>query len=288
MINEFYLVSNHVKINIISHSIENPSCILIHLHGLCSHFQNHSGMYNDFEKRIMFFKKINILSYALEFEGCGKSDGERGYIPSFKNYENNFKTLYNYIKYKHPNKKIFILAESMGACVIIKSLISDCFNICGVILLAPLCGIGSEVKVSNTYLNFFKMLSYIKPRFKIKNNNIQLGCNNIKYNMLNEVNDYSYKDSYNISLLRECYDNFTYNNLNAHKINTPFLAIHSKLDKVTCYKKTIHFINMISSDDKEVFLLDKGHHGLLISEHDYDYKPYVVLSKITNWINNRI
>ena len=54
---EFNLISNN-KINIITHSIINPSCILIHIHGLCSNFQNDTYTMNDFKNKLNFLVKL--------------------------------------------------------------------------------------------------------------------------------------------------------------------------------------------------------------------------------------
>ena len=54
---EFQLISNNKKLNIITHKIEEPSCILIHIHGLCSNFQNDTYTPNDFLSRSIVFNR---------------------------------------------------------------------------------------------------------------------------------------------------------------------------------------------------------------------------------------
>ena len=285
---QFYLVSNNIKLNVLTHNFVNPKGIIIHLHGLGSHFQSNTGICNDLVKRINFFSKISLKSYAIEFEGCGKSDGMRGFIENFDRYINNFQSIYDYVKHKYENIPLFVLAESMGACVIIKSIIKKKLNIDGIILLAPLCGISDKSinKLSNFSLKCLLKYSYIYPKKKIILDDLNIGCNNYKYNFISEFNEYNYKsDEIRAALLRECYLNFNYINDNADKINVPILAIHSKKDKITCFNKTKIFIDKISSKKKELMLFEEGHHNLLIPEYDNDLKPFIILSKITNWIN---
>ena len=88
-----------------------------------------------------------------------------------------------------------------------------------------------------------------------------------------------------LSTIREIYLNSIFVNENANKVYVPILAIHNKNDMVTCYKGTKEFMNNIKSIDKELFLLDNGNHTLLVPFNDDDYQPTVVMSKITNWIN---
>ena len=290
MMREFYLISNNKKINIITHSIINPSCILIHIHGLCSNFQNDTYTMNDFKNRVNFLSKINILSYGLELEGHGKSEGINGYIYEFDKLVSNFDTLYHHIKNKHTNIPIFVLAESMGALVIMKSIIMiNNYNLSGVILLAPYFEAAKNLIPSDFKKKIGMKLSYIIPTRKIAGtNDTTIGCSNKKYELLSTLNEYRYTGKFMLSTIREIYLNSLFVNENANKIYVPILAIHNKNDMVTCYKGTKNFMNKIKSIDKELFLLDDGNHTLLVPFNDDDYQPTVVISKITNWINRRI
>lgn len=287
---EFILISNNKNINIITHSIDTPSCILIHIHGLCSNFQNDTYTMNDFKNRVKFLKKANILSYGLEFEGHGKSDGLSGYIYDFNRLVSNFDTLYHFINNKHPNLPIFVLAESMGAIVIMKSIIMiKMYRLTGVILLSPYFKVSDGLIPSNFVKNIGINLSYIFPKKKLAGcKNMNIGCINKKYELLSSLNKYNYEGKFRLSTIRELYLNSLYVNANYDKIKVPILAIHNKKDKVTCYKGTTYFINNIKSTDKEIFILDDGNHTLLVPIDDNDYYPKVVISKITNWINKRI
>lgn len=289
MMREFSLVCKSKKLNVITFDMENPSAILIHLHGLGSNFQYDTYTDNDFKNRFNFFSKIKIKSYGLEFEGHGKSDGQSGYIDNFNNLIYNFETLYNYIKYTYNNLPIFVLAESMGCCVIIKSIIMKKFDLKGIVLLAPLLGISDSIRPSNTIINNIIRLSYLFPKSKIVGTkNMNEGCDNEKYNLLKTLNKYLYRGKFMLSTARECYINgeFVYNN--CENIDIPIIAFHSTKDKVTCYKKTEQFINKIKSIDKELVLFEDGNHTLLVPLNDNDIKPFIILSKIINWINNKI
>lgn len=286
---EFNLYRDNIKLNIITHNIINPSCILIHLHGICSNFQYDTLTDNDFENRINFFKKINILSFGLEFHGHGKSDGIPGYIKNFDHLVEDFMTLYRYVKSVYPRKKIFVVAESMGGCVILKSTLLYQLNLAGVILLAPLCGVNDDLLPSQRIINFVLRLSKLIPSYKmIGTKNMNEGCSNPKYNLLKSLNKYEYKGKFRLATSRECYLSSKWVFDNKHLFKCPVLGIHSKSDKVTSFQKTIDFISGSSSKDTEMFILDKGNHTLLVPLDNKDYQPIVILSKMINWINNRI
>ena len=144
MLNFFILNDNDVKLNIISHKLDNPSAILIHLHGLHGHFQHIFDCVDDFENRIKYLKKANILSYALEFRGHGKSSGKKGFVENIDNLVSDIKRLIEYILCLHQGVSIYLLAESMGGAIAVKTSIYI-KEIKGVILLAPMFDISKKV-----------------------------------------------------------------------------------------------------------------------------------------------
>ena len=77
-------------------------------------------------------------------------------------------------------------------------------------------------------------------------------------------------------------------NKNANYFDNSILIIHSYKDLVTSIKQTEKFINNCNSVDKEFIKLDEGEHRLLIPNNTDDPMPDGILSRITNWINNRI
>ena len=87
---------------------------------------------------------------------------------------------------------------------------------------------------------------------------------------------------------RECLKLMKWVNDNSHYFDKPVLAIHYYKDLVTSVEQTEKFINNCNSKDKLLMKLDQGEHRLLIPDNDNDPIPDGILSKITNWINNRI
>lgn len=286
---EFFIVDRGEKINVLHDEFENPKCILVHLHGLNSHFQYVKYCQNEFKYRIKYFQKALISSYGLEFKGHGKSGGEKGCIEDFDIIITNVLSLLVYIEFKHPNLPIYILGESMGAAVAIKiGILSK--KISGIVLLAPMCGIYEGIKPSQFKINCLLKLSKIFPKWKLigTQNDNNATCKNLEYNESRKYCIYEYTGKIMLSTARECYKTVEWIESKIEYFNTPVLAIHSKQDMVTSIKNTQHFINNCKSEDKELYMLDTGCHRLLIPEDNMDVIPDGILSKITNWINNRI
>ncbi|MFH1847527.1 MAG: alpha/beta fold hydrolase [Candidatus Omnitrophota bacterium] len=121
--------------------------VLLFVHGL--------GAYSarwDFTGK--FFLKQNISSYAIELKGFGEDKGLKGHIDSFNTYFNDIRSLINIIFNKHPNTKIFLMGESLGALI---SFMFSCkyagiFN--GLICISP--SFLSRMKVS--FLEYVRIL----------------------------------------------------------------------------------------------------------------------------------
>ena len=231
--NNFFLVNNNLKLNVLTHKMDESKAILIHLHGLHSHFQFVYECQDEFNYRVEYFKKANILSYALEFHGHGKSDGIRGYIDNFDSLISDLSKLVEYIKYTHGDTPIFLLGESMGGAVAIKySILHN--NIKGVILLSPMCGIAEEMKPSNFTINTLLTLSNYFPKLKIVGSRTMgEACKFEEYVKARNNNIYQCQGRIKLATARECHRACLWIQENNKRFNTPFLLIQSKTDQVT-------------------------------------------------------
>ena len=125
----------------------NPDFVLLLVHGMGAH-SGRWGLAAD------YFLKHNISSYSLELKGYGETDTLKGHIDSFDIYYKDIIDLYRIIKKENPDKKIFILSESMGALIafVFASKYPDLFA--GLICISP--AFGNGMKISTT--DYFKMI----------------------------------------------------------------------------------------------------------------------------------
>lgn len=87
-----------------------PEAALLLVHGLGAHSTR-------WEFLADFFLKHNISSYAIELRGYGEAVTSKERPAAFKTYLEDINRLYDIIKFENPDKKIFILGESMGAVI---------------------------------------------------------------------------------------------------------------------------------------------------------------------------
>lgn len=285
MLKEFTIYRDNLNLNILTHLLENPKAILIHLHGLHSTFQYTCDIPDDFSNRVKILKKNNILSYALEFNGHGKSDGKKALINDFDSFELDLNCLIKYIYQYHnldkANIPIYLLGESMGGAVSIKYAYKYKI-ISGVILLSPL------IKIKNLpnkiICNSLKLMSYIIPSFDL-NHLIKKrkGTSNKYYYQELEKNKYNFSEKLSLCSFREC--NSFYDWVKDRNLNIPILIFASKNDNFVDYDEIESFFYNSTSKRKEMITYFDENHNLLIPYDDFDILPELILNKIGNWIN---
>lgn len=288
--NEYFFISNKGKINIIEgKNIVDIKAIILHVHGIGSHFQFVYPNLDDFLERDKYLSKFNYKSIAFEFHGHGKSDGLHCYIKDFDNLIDDLKNVLYYINNIYKDKPIYLFAESMGAAVCLKYLINyKNENIKGLILISPMCGIDDNLKPSPLMINILLKASKIIPTWKLAiTNKTMTNINNKEYNIAKELCQYSYKGSQRLSTVRELYLNSLWIVDNADQIDIPILIFHGLNDKITTPNGTQIVFNKIKSIDKELILLDQSEHSLLVPNHKDDLTPNFIIAKSISWLNNK-
>jgi acylglycerol lipase len=287
-----FINGKHGKINIIEGKpIYNIKAIIIHIHGIGSHFQPVYKCHNDFHERDNFFSNVEYKSFAFEFHGHGRSDGIRCCIKNFNDLVNDLENVIIHILNMYSDKKIFLLAESMGGAVVLKYII-DNINITdfikGIILLSPLCGIDENIKPSQFLVNLLRFTSYIFPtkRINLSSTNIATKTTrNIKYQELKQKCPYNFDAPYPLCTLREIYNISLWIPLNVSKWNIPLLIFYGSNDTVISYEGIKTTFDNIQYIDKELVILPNTEHSILVPNEDNDYIPQMVYIKMLNWLN---
>jgi acylglycerol lipase len=291
---EFYLQSKNGNINIIEgNEIEfnKMKAIILNVHGLGSHFQFIFDTIDEFNNRDNFFSKFNYKSYAFEFYGHGKSEGERCVINNFDNLLNDLDCVINYINDKYNmKKKIYLCCESMGGSVALKYVNSKKDNnIGGLILLSPMCGIDDTMKPSFISAKLLLLLGYIYPNLKLSflTKNLNEEYMEIKdYVEAKKKCKYRYKDAHSLCTLSELYNISMWIPNNINNIDIPVILFHGTGDTITSPSDSKKLMDRIYNKKNELILLDTNEHTLLVPKNYDDMIPNMVCGKILEWLEN--
>lgn len=287
-INQYNIINDlNLKINILEGQyVNNPIGIILHVHGLGSHFQPVFGCLDEFKNRDNFFCKFNYKSVAFEFSGHGKSEGERCCFVKFDDLVNDLEYVVKEIEYKH-NLPIFLFGESMGCAVIFKYCITKKNNIKGVIFMAPLCGIDDNLKPHWIIKNILLKLADYFPKLQLisaSNDLSHAATLNKDYIKAKNENDYFYNGKHRLSTGRELIKISEWIDENAILFDKPILLFHGTKDYVTSTKITQKIFEKIKSTNKELYLLEGCYHILLLDNFKDSMIPEFVMVKVINWI----
>jgi len=285
---EFTLKNKKLKkINIIEGTNnKNIKAIIIHIHGIGSHFQPLFECIDDFKYRDELFCKFNYKSFGLEFHGHGKSEGTKCSISNFDDLLDDLDTLVRFIKtiYKQP---IFFLCESMGCAVALKYCIEYKNDIKGVIFLAPLFLVDDNLKPNCLIIIILTIISYLFPNLPLLSSD-GITINNSEFIEARKNNFFSYNGKHRLNTGREILKISDWINNNGHLLETPILILHGLKDTITNPNTTKQMFDTMISLDKELLLIEDGYHCLLIEPKENPFLPGYIAGKIIYWMNERI
>jgi alpha-beta hydrolase superfamily lysophospholipase len=297
MITNKLIESKCGKINIIEGKhTENIKGIIIHIHGIGSHFQYVYDSLDELSERDSFFSDMNYKSFAFEFYGHGKSDGERCHINDFNDLVCDLVSVIKYIKTIYKDIKFFLLAESMGCAVVLKHIIDSIHNKSiespsGIILLCPLCGLDDRLKPPKILIKLLTIISYITPKIKLTINNSNTSSDsssNSEYLKIKNMCNQTYKPPYMLCTIREIYNISSWIPNNVADIEIPILIFYGLNDKLIPFDSVKTTFEKIKFSDKELIILPESEHLILVPNTSDDLTPYFVYIKILNWLNSKI
>jgi acylglycerol lipase len=283
---EIEVINNNIKLNVITHNIQIVDMIIIHIHGLGSHFQSIYSCINEINERFNILEPKNIKSYALELRGHGKSDGIRCHVDDFNDFVYDLHSLVAEIKITYPSTPIYFIGESMGGAIAIKYTIMFPYVISGIILLAPMCGMPKELEPPLYKAYSLIAMSYIFPTWGLIPYKSEKSCRYTEYYNAKRMNKYQYDAPLRLSMARECYYTMKWLNENKKKCITPFIVFHSKTDPITNIEYTKQFVDGCSVKNKKFVELEDGNHTLLVPLNNSDTQPHNIMMEIIDWIFN--
>jgi alpha-beta hydrolase superfamily lysophospholipase len=294
---EYYINSKHGKINILDGKFINKNNIkgiILHIHGLGSHFQFIYNSLDEFECRDTFFNSYGYKSFAFEFNGHGKSEGKKCYITNFNDLIDNLYDVIIHIKSIYQNHHLYICSESMGCGIVCKYIMTnlDCKLIKGVILLSPLCSIDEHLIPDKFIIETLIIVSRYLPwiQLKLTNNKVSDTTSNLEYINAKKNCKYNFNDIHYLCTVRELFLFSLWINNNNNLINQikiPFIIFHGLRDQITTPQGSINLFNQLKTNKKSLVLLPKSNHCLLVPLSPDDLTPYYIYYKILKWLQNQ-
>ena len=268
------IISNrNIYTRIASPVNQNPSCVIVLVHGI----GDHSGRYVEwFDK----FEKTGIAWVTADLPGHGKSDGQRGFFNSIQTPFTIIEQLLSMAEIRFPNIPVILYGHSMGGNIVCNFILRRHPKLDGMILTSPWLGLVDnppkwKIKLAEVAALFFRkmvlktgirreQLTYDQDTLEkfekdpLIHGKIALGTFLLMYKAMIYVNDH------------------------AEYIQVPSLLIHGTSDPITDWKTTKKISLKIGR--KCTFIPFEG----MLHELHFDPNSDLVAQKIIEWVKSTV
>ncbi|MFA5839871.1 MAG: lysophospholipase [Candidatus Margulisiibacteriota bacterium] len=256
-------------------TINNPRAVLLLIHGIGAH----SARWNFFAD---YFCQKGFASYALELPGFGQTPNHpRGHVDSFNLYYQDIQNLLGMIKRDYPDRKVFIVGESMGGLIAFLAASKYKDQFAGQILLSPAFQNGMKFPFS-AYLTLIAN-ALINPKKSIKLPfTSAMVTRDVAYQKVMDNNPDELRYASVKILLNILFAQIKAKRI-AKKTTTPSLFLLSLQDQLVNAKASQKMFSRLTIKDKSLIEYPAMLHALYI---DLDREK--VFANILNWLEKRI
>lgn len=244
--------------------------VVVLIHGMGGHMQR-------YEKSVIKNLAENgFVVVACDLFGHGKSEGKRGYAPSYDALLDLVEAAIGKAQEIFPNKDIALYGHSLGGNLVINYVLKRQNNVKRVILSSPFLKLAFQPPMWKIGLG--KLLLKFAPKITLSNeidpSKISRDPNEVKryqadpliHNKVNPIYAFPIMEAGEWAIA------------NAHHLKVKTLLLHGTGDNLTDYNGSIAFAH--KSKLAEVKLFENGYHEL---HHDLCRKEFI--ETVLNWLN---
>lgn len=246
--------------------------VVVLVHG----FNSHSGYYQWAAEQLV---ARNLVVYALDLRGRGRSDGERFHVQSFADYISDVDSVVARSTSRDPGLPLFLLGHSAGGVVACIYALDHQSQLSGLICES----FAHEVPAPDFALAVLKGLSHVVPHahvVKLKNEDFSRDPSVVeRMNQDPLIANEAQSTTTMAELVRadeRLKKEFPF-------IRLPVLILHGTADKATKPAGSKRFYEMTGSTDKTLKLYEGHYHDLL---NDLDKQS--VMNDILTWLDAHV
>ncbi|CAM6106225.1 unnamed protein product [Calypogeia fissa] len=231
--------------------------------------------------------------YGIDYEGHGKSEGLRGFVPNFNELVADCATHFASVMDREENlgKARFLLGESMGGAVSLLISRRNQARFRGLVLLAPMLKISEKVMppkfLVSTFIGLFIQLGKVIPKWKVVPTQDlfrKAFKDPIKLEKI-QSNPYIYRGNHRVKTAIELLLTTRFIRKHLSEVSSPFLCVHGMDDAVNDPKASEELYDSASTPDKTLKLYPGMWHGLTTAEPDHNVD--MVFEDIIKWLDKR-
>lgn len=251
----------------------NAKAVIVIVHGLGDHSGWFSNLINHF-----VIKGYAVVTFDLR--GHGRSDGIRGYIPSYDAILDDIDILYSIASKHFSNVPVFLYGHSFGGNLVLNYELKRHPKLAGVITTGPWLKLYDEPSVLG--LKFINLLDKILPKFSLANGVVD--ATNLSHNLdvrHKYSNDPLVHNYVSARLFANAYKSGLWALENAASFHIPLLLMHGSEDIITSPAASRQFAESVQNN----LCTFKEWTGLYHSLHnEINYEE--IYAYTINWIEN--
>ena len=243
---------------------------------ICPGFNSHSGHYLWAAEQL---RGAGFAVYAIDLRGRGRSDGERYYVQSFSDYENDLASLVSLARSREPDLPVFLLGHSAGGVISCSYAIYHQGDLAGFICE----DFAFRVPAPDFALAVLKGLSHVAPHahvFKLHNEHFSRDAAWVKTLNEDSLIAHEVQPTLTVAEMVRADERLEHD---FHLIHLPLLILHGTADKVTKPGGSQLFYDNAGSKDKTIHLYEGHFHDLL-----NDTGREKVMGDILGWMEQRL
>ncbi len=244
---------------------------LVHGHG------EHSSRYEPWAER---FAGKGFAMVAFDLRGHGRSEGKRGYSPSYVRLMEDIDILVQRGREFFPDKPVFLYGHSMGGNLVLGYAVRRCLALKGVVATSPWLKLTH--KVPGVLRLAVRVLKVVAPKMTIHTKLDASGISRDKEEVKQYVSDPLNHDLITPALSLQI-DDMGRKLMKGGEVNVPVLVVHGTADPITDPAGSKAFVEHAVGEDISLKLFDGLYH-----ETHHEPERDEVFEYIYGWMEERM
>jgi acylglycerol lipase len=239
-------------------------------------FNSHSGYYGWVAEQLL---ASELVVYALDLRGRGKSSGERFFVESFDDYVADVRSFVRLVKAREPGRPVFMLGHSAGGVVACLYALEHQAELSGLICES----FAFQVPAPDFALSILKGLSHVAPHahvLKLKNSDFSRDPATVAAMDADPLIAGESQPTKTVAAMVRADQKL---GQAFGSILLPLLILHGTADKATKPSGSQLFFDRAGASEKTLKLYDGAFHDPL-----NDADKLVVMRDISSWLRERL
>ncbi|GBG69773.1 hypothetical protein CBR_g4604 [Chara braunii] len=243
-----------------------------------------------FQSTALQFANAGYATFAMDYEGHGRSDGLRAYMEKYENVVDDCVAFAKSIRERSEcaGKPCFLYGESLGGGIALLIHKKEPHSWNGAVLVAPMCKISEKIKPPATVTKMLTWVAPLAPTLAVvpSKDVLSRSVKDLKKRELAQRNPAGYKGKPRLRTALEFLRMCKFIEQHMHEVNLPFLVLHGDADVVTDPEVSKLLHKSAVSSDKTIKIYHGMWHQIMTGEPDENVE--IVFNDIIEWLDRRV